>query len=319
LISPQELKSLLERRTAMKGRGQQFDRILPRKQNLVRRRREYRVYVPRGYDGNKAMPMVMVLHGCRQDHHDIQSICGLDAIADREQFIVVYPYITSYSGMRTQNCWGWWLSRQRKRNKGEAGDLHQIVAEVVNEFAVDQSRLHVCGLSAGAAMSVVALTTYSDIWRSGASVAGVPYGESANCVKFSQHVAVRMRPLSMLIRSMERVLVSTPPKLLVIQSSADEQVGLKLAENLRDCWRSTWAFSLYSPTKPEWTVSSSSGSVDSVAWNYDQHSTGASPTELGYFTLDNVPHGWVGGNPGQFSTTVGPNLSELIWAFFQRS
>lgn len=319
MISPQDLSILLNRRASASFRGENHDRVLAKKPNIVRRRRDYRVYVPKGYDGKKAMPMVMVLHGCRQNHEDIQSICGFDAIADREQFIVVYPFITSYSGMRTQNCWGWWLSRQRKRDKGENGDLHQIAAEVIKEFAVDSSRMHVCGLSAGAAMSVAAMTAYSDIWRSGASVAGVPYGESANAVKFSKHVAVRLRPLSMLIRSMERILVSTPPKLLIIQSTTDEQVSLRLAENLRECWRAVWSFGLYSSTPPDWTMTTQSGESASISWNYDQHSTGSSPVEIGYFTVDGLPHGWVGGNPGQFSATTGPNISELIWAFFERS
>ncbi len=301
------------------SRGQHVDKVLSKKARLVRRRREYRVYLPKGYDGQTALPMVMVLHGCRQTHEDIQSITGFDAIADREQFIVVYPFVTSYSGLRSENCWGWWLGRQRKRNKGEVGDLHQIVADVVNDYAIDQSRLHVCGLSAGAAMSVVALTVYSDIWRSGASVAGVPYGESARSVKFSRHVPVQLRPLSMLIRSMERVLVSTPPKLLIIQSTADRQVGVKLAENLRDCWRSAWAFGVYSSAPPDWSVDRQSGNTHNIAWRYEQHSTGSTPVELGYFELDDLPHGWIGGNPGEFSATQGPNVSELIWSFFASS
>ena len=80
------------------------------------RMRRYTVHVPPSYTWRRSAPLVMVLHGCQQSDEQIQEISNFDAIADRAGFIVVYPFVTSYTGMRLKNCWGWW-----SKNQVEAG------------------------------------------------------------------------------------------------------------------------------------------------------------------------------------------------------
>src|SRR5262245_54332708 len=67
------------------------------------RDRRYRVFVPSAYDGRAPVPMLMVLHGCHQTEGDMIDQTGFDALAERDNFIVVYPFITSYDGMRSPN------------------------------------------------------------------------------------------------------------------------------------------------------------------------------------------------------------------------
>ncbi len=274
--------------TSITPEGHFADLTLPKVSGVVRRRRDYRVYLPAGYDGKTALPMVMVLHGCKQNNIEMETITGFDRIADREGFIVVYPYITSHTGMRSRNCWGWWLSRQRVRDTGEVGDLHQIVLAVSRDYAVDSNRLHVCGLSAGAAMSVVALATYSDIWKSGASVAGVPYGESAVAVRYTRAIPVRYKPLTMLNRLLSKVLVSEPPDLLVIQSTTDRRVDLQAAENLVATWRSA-------ATLTDEPAELAVGVSQSKPWRFSQFTDSDGNLRLGYLTVEDIDHGWMGG------------------------
>lgn len=312
MIAHPELSELLNQPADAQPLGQVLDCVLDKKPGVVRRQRDYRVYLPSGYDGSRALPMLMVLHGCRQNHTDIQAISCFDRIADREQFIVVYPFITTHTGLRTQNCWGWWMGRQRQRDKGENGDLHQVVTRVIQHYAVDQSRLHICGLSAGAAMSVVALATYSDIWHSGASVAGVAFGETAHSVKFSPHFSVRYKPLSMLKRMLERVLVAEASPLLVIQSEADEQVRLQSALNLQAVWRHVCDL-------PEWPSMRYKGRDCGNDWELDQYLGKNNQLQLASYTVKGIKHGWMGGGDGRYTTPDAPNISELIWAFFDAS
>jgi poly(3-hydroxybutyrate) depolymerase len=68
------------------------------------RRREYLVHVPPSHERQERLPLVMVLHGCNQDHIDMQTITRFDELADRYGFIVVYPFITGYRGVRLRNC-----------------------------------------------------------------------------------------------------------------------------------------------------------------------------------------------------------------------
>ena len=305
------IKSLLRGDTSITPEGQFADLTLPKKAGVVRRRRDYRVYLPAGYDGQTALPMVMVLHGCKQNNAEMETITGFNQIADREGFIVVYPYITSHTGLRSRNCWGWWLPRQRVRDTGEVGDLHQIVLAVCRDYCVDSNRLHVCGLSAGAAMSVVALATYSDIWKSGASVAGVAYGESARAVRYASAIPVRYKPLAMLNRQLGNVLVSEPPDLLVIQSTTDRRVDIQAAENLVETWR-------FAASLADQPTDTTRGVSQSKPWRFSQFSDDDGRVRLGYLTVEDIDHGWIGGNPGKYSTPEAPNVSELIWAFFNR-
>ena len=133
------------------------------------RNRRYIVYVPRGKTTSRPRPLVVVLHGCRQKHRDIESITGFNQIADRYGFLVAYPFVTSYSGMRFENCWGWWFDREIHAGAGEVEDLWQIVEEIKQNYAVNDQRIHVTGLSSGAGMTVALLVTHGDKIASGGS------------------------------------------------------------------------------------------------------------------------------------------------------
>lgn len=287
------------------------DHELFKESGRVSRHRQYRVYLPAGYDASSQYPLIMVLHGCRQDHLAIQSITGFDAIADRVGAIVVYPFVTTYSGLRTQNCWGWWLSRQRQRGRGEVADLKQIAEDVSANYAVDCSRRHICGLSAGGAMSVACLAAYSDFWTSGASVAGVPYGESTNAVRANPHMPVRRKTVNTLARLLSRELVADPPPLLVVQSNADKMVGPKLGANLRDSWKKV---SECEKQPVQLFREASRG----VAWQFEQYSSVES-LQVAHLLINGLEHGWPGGVAGKFCIPDAPNVSELIWAFFDHA
>ena len=126
-----------------------FTHRLPSQVYPGSRRREYVVHQPRGKTDKRARPLVVVLHGCRQDHRDIEQITGFNELADRHDFLVAYPNITSYSGLRDRNCWGWWFAREIRAGAGEVEDLGQIVEDIKRHYAVDERRIHVTGLSAG--------------------------------------------------------------------------------------------------------------------------------------------------------------------------
>lgn len=291
--------------------GRTFEHEIGKETGRVLRHRKYTVYLPKGYTPKRSYPLLMVLHGCSQDHLEIQAITGFDAIADRVGAIVVYPFITSYSGLRTENCWGWWLRHERQRGQGEVADLREIAEDVCAGYSVDVGRRHICGLSSGAAMSVACLAAYSDYWASGASVAGVPYGESANSVQVSRHMPVRCKSVSTLVRLLSRELIAPAPSLLVVQSKADKMVGPRLGSNLRDSWV-TVSGCEQNPTQV--FEDESRG----FAWMFEQYpSRGA--LQVGHFLLEDLEHGWPGGLPGGFCFPDAPNISELIWTFFEQS
>jgi len=64
------------------------------------RDRQYQVFVPSSYTGQDPVPLVMVLHGCRQTEVNMINETRFRDLAERDNFIVVYPFITSYDGSR---------------------------------------------------------------------------------------------------------------------------------------------------------------------------------------------------------------------------
>ena len=291
--------------------GKNIDLEIFKETGRVTRHRQYRVYVPADYSEDTSYPLIMVLHGCRQDHLAIQAITGFDAIADRVGAIVVYPFVSTYAGLRTQNCWGWWLSRQRQRGRGEVSDLKRIAEAVEAAYSVDSSRRHICGLSSGGGMTVASLAAYSDFWTSGASVAGVPFGESMRAVPVNPHMPARFKTVNTLVRMLSRELIADAPPLLIVQSNSDRMVEPKLGANLRDSWVKV------SDCEQKVTCVQANVSRD-VEWSMEQYCKQAS-VHVAHFLIDKLEHGWPGGLPGKFSFPDAPNVSELIWTFFDRA
>jgi hypothetical protein len=161
-------------------------------------------------------------------------------------------------------------------------------------------------------MSVASLVAYGDIWRSGASVAGVPYGESARSVRISRFMPVRLKSVETLVRILRRSLLDEPPPLLIVQSSADRVVAQELGENLRDSWLRI------SDTESEPAVRVS-GDMHGVQWELNQYSDATNRPRVAFLQLNKLRHGWPGGMPGKFSIPKAPNVSELIWAFFKQT
>ncbi|WP_418127094.1 PHB depolymerase family esterase [Variovorax sp. KK3] len=186
------------------------------------RERQYKVYVPDGLTG--PAPMVMVLHGCQQTHDDVLRDWGLTAAADRNRFVLVAPFITSYDGLRNTNCWGFWLDQHRHQGRGEPEDLHQIARQVEARFAIDPKRRYVTGLSSGAAMAVVLSVTHNEYFAAAASASGLPYGEDSASVSFSGC------PGSATFHAVSRVVSD-----MRAERNASYAIPLMVLQNNRDC------------------------------------------------------------------------------------
>lgn len=278
------------------------------------RNRRFELHLPRGYRNDVAVPLLMVLHGCRQDSTDIRHISGFDAIANREGFAVVYPFVTGYSGMRIRNCWGWWLDGEIKPGAGEVEDLWQIIEQVGDEIRVDDRRIHITGLSSGGGMAVAALVAHAGKFASGAAVAGIAYSETPQAVTYGAPTGVEYKPTDQVVNTMRSVLGENgrPSPILVVHSHDDAVVDIQAARNLRDTW--CLCFGIDS-TQPG---SQSSGTTNGAAWMHTRYRETRRRSAIETFFIEGPGHGWYGGNPGKFSFPAAPDTSELMWRFFKR-
>jgi poly(hydroxyalkanoate) depolymerase family esterase len=192
--------------------------------------RQYEVYVPRAYDGSKPVPMVFALHGCAMTNDDALDNWNWDLVADRNDVIVVFPFVTRFTEPRSRNCWGYWFDAHIHEGRGEVEDLHRMARQVEKNYRIDPERRYIVGFSSGGGMAVDSAIAYNEYWAAAASVEGLPYGDWPDSA-----VSKRFKPLQDYVDAMRRELDDqrTIP-LLVVNSRNDEVVRLRAAELIRD-------------------------------------------------------------------------------------
>jgi len=138
--------------------------------------RAYQLYVPASYARVDAerMPLIVMLHGCKQTPADFAAGTRMSELAERHGFLVAYPaQATASNGA---NCWNWFLPQDQGRDRGEPSILAGIVREIAANYRVDAGRIFVAGMSAGGAMAVVLGATYPDLFAAVGAHSGLPYG-----------------------------------------------------------------------------------------------------------------------------------------------
>jgi poly(hydroxyalkanoate) depolymerase family esterase len=297
-----------------------LERTLPAASQPGSRERRYRIAVPDGLAAGTPVPLVMVLHGCQQTEGDMIHDTRFVELAEREGFVAVFPFITSWpmvEEQRAPNCWGFWFEQHQHEGRGEPGDLRRILAEVERELPIDPERRYAAGLSSGAAMAVVLAVTYSEDFAAAGAVAGLPYDESACAVAGACFLeGLRHKSVGDLVaaiaaeqsRAEEQRLVP----MLAIHSRNDGKVPFKNAQNIRDVWMARYAASSAAEERDCTT--------EGVVCRHSVFRDGAGRSVVETVFYDGPPfvrsHAWIGDNAGQFADPNGPSATELLWAFF---
>ena len=127
-------------------------------------------------------PVIVVLHGCTEQGPDIAYLTRFDALAEKRDFLVVYPNQAAFTmtGPTTfdgngSNCWNWFLPQGQQRGSGEPALVAGLTRQAVAQWHGNRARTYVIGVSAGAALSDIMAATYPDIYAATGIVAGCEY------------------------------------------------------------------------------------------------------------------------------------------------
>ncbi|MBC7456627.1 MAG: PHB depolymerase family esterase [Massilia sp.] len=124
-------------------------------------------------------PLVVALHGCKQQATAYDDEPGWIALADKHRFALLLP--EQQLANNSSKCFNWFLPAHNARDKGEALSIRQMIAKITTDANSDPHKVYVTGLSAGGAMTAVMLAAYPELFSGGAIIAGVPY-KCANSV-----------------------------------------------------------------------------------------------------------------------------------------
>lgn len=148
--------------------------------------REYIIHVPGG--ATAALPLLLAFHGGGGEAEGFQKYAGLDAVSDREKFLVVYPYGTGVFPRRllTWNA-GECCGPAMNNKVDDVGFTMAVIDDVIRRTRVDTKRIYATGHSNGAMMSYRLAAEHAE-----RIAAIVPVSGAYNLEKFapSQPVAV---------------------------------------------------------------------------------------------------------------------------------
>jgi polyhydroxybutyrate depolymerase len=128
--------------------------------------REYIVHVPASYDGGRAVPLVLDIHGLTSNDREQEALSGWREKSDATGFIVVYPNGLSGSWNGGSLCCGSSL----RDNVDDEGFLRAVVARMQQDACIDGKRVYATGLSNGGAMAHLLGCRAADLFAATAPV-----------------------------------------------------------------------------------------------------------------------------------------------------
>jgi len=266
--------------------------------------RDYKLYVPTSYAG-KPMPLLVMLHGCRQNPDDFAIGTRMNEHAERHGFLVAYPAQTARAN--GSNCWNWFDRAHQTRNGAEPALIAGIVRDITKNRAVLPRKVFVAGLSAGAAMAVILGHAYPEVFAAVAAHSGLPLGAAHDVG--SAFAAMQGRADEPVAAQLD----ARPVRTIVFHGDADSTVTVRNGAAIVD--QAVTAFEQAGRRLQRL-----------VRLDAEHHGkkctmtefTDASGTPLvEQWIVHGGAHAWSGGSTaGSFAVASGPDASEEIVRFF---
>ena len=272
----------------------------------------YRLYIPASPPPSDTaaasatsgpLPLVVLLHGCKQNALDFAKGTGMNALADQQQVVVLYP--EQLSKANSGNCWNWFEPTHQTRS-GEPGMIAALTRKVMavshGDVQIDPERVYIAGLSAGGAMAAVVAELYPDIFAAVGVHSGLPAGAAQSMVgAFGA------------MRRGGPVQTATAIPTIVFHGAADTTVHPDNGQYVSDAARAAMGNNGQELVKSEQTVRTQ-GQRPAKRVSYLDDS-GKPCVE--HWTVGDAGHAWSGGSAaGSYTDPKGPSASRAMLAFF---
>ncbi|AKF02979.1 Hypothetical protein DB32_000127 [Sandaracinus amylolyticus] len=258
--------------------------------------RTFRVHVPPAGDGASRLPLVLVLHGGGGSGRQIEIGSRMNAIADREGFVAVYPDGTGH--IRTWNGGGCCGSAVTD-DVDDVGFFAALLDHLEASLCVETSRVYATGMSNGGIMSHRLACELADRIAAIAPVAGTDMTRACTPAR--------------------------PVAVLQVHGTEDGHVPW---DGGMGCGPAGVPFTSVPETIARWQARSGCGA--SLARFFEEgdghcaRSADCTGADVALCTIEGAGHSWPGGGrsadvvecpaDGEQSTTF--RASEAIWRFF---
>ncbi len=266
-------------------------------------KRYFTVHLPASYNRERPAPVVLNFHGGGGNSKTQRHISGMNATADRNGFIVVYPQGTNKKGKLVEGytwngggCCGW----AQENGIDDVKFTAALLDALQDEFSIDTKRVYATGISNGAIMSYRLACELADRIAAIAPVAG----------PMEMQTCTPSRPISVIHFHGERDEFAP----YTGGSGKRSLKGQKFnsVENTLKRWLQILGLE---KTNPE---------VVHVTENVSSKAYRSGRAEFVLYTIREGGHTWPGGNFGflgeRFLGKMNMEISanEIMWDFFQR-
>ena len=273
--------------------------------------REYKLYVPPGAF-QRRLPLIVMLHGCTQNPDDFAAGTGMNALADKQGFVVLYP--AQANDANPARCWNWFKHNHQARERGETAVIATMTLAVIQAHNIDPDRVYIAGLSAGGAMASSVAAAYPDVFAAVGVHSGLapgaarslPQGLSAMRGGAAGHVpATAMSPST--------AILSVPA--IVFHGDQDQTVHPRNGEQVIDAaLKGNAQPHAAANDRPLVEVGSSSRGQRYTRTLYGAQ---AGPAIAEHWLLHGAGHAWSGGQAaGSYTDARGPDASGEMLRFF---
>lgn len=253
--------------------------------------RAYKVYVPARNQGQQR-PLVVMLHGCKQNPDDFAAGTRMNALADELGFVVAYP--EQALAANTSRCWNWFQAQDQRREHGEPSLIAGITRDVIARFDVDPRRVYVAGLSAGGAMAAIMGQTYPELYAAIGVHSGLPYAAAHDVT--SAFAAMRGRrpepQCGETLSAVPAIVFHGDVDTTVHPSNSEHAFAARIVEN---------------------------GEASGRGYTRTVEASAAGRPALEHWLVHGAGHAWSGGSKsGSYADPLGPDASREMLRFFLR-
>lgn len=263
--------------------------------------RTFRTFVPSTATAG-VTGIVVMLHGCSQTPDDFAAGTGMNALAEKHGFVVIYPQ--QLRGDNSQSCWNWFSRGDQQRGHGEPAVIAGLTQDATAEFGVSKDETFVAGLSAGAAMAVIMGQAYPDVFSGVGAHSGLPVGAATDVMSAFSAMAGNAQ------HAETSMTGAAAPNTIVFHGTDDSTVhpsnGEKIVQQALDSM------------SDQTLETDERGSAFGRSFNRRTIAAADGATTLEHWVIDGLGHAWSGGQPnGTYTDAQGPNASaEMIRFFF---
>ena len=277
--------------------------------------RAYRLYVPPHVADGEPLPLVVMIHGCRESAEEFERGTRMNAIADRGGFAVLYPDQAKFANVR--RCWNWFEPNTAAGN-GECAIILEMIATANRHVTLDRARVYVAGMSSGGALAALLAYHHPDVFAAVAVHSGLPpmMPASAAAAISAMNKGVRVDPEA-LADSYWNTHEVPPPPLIILHGNADETVTDRNATGLMNVWEKLFETapqaSQLAREEREFESTESARAYSQIDLQREGQMV------LRSLSIDGLAHAWSGGDAAlPFNDAKGPDASAAIWTFFER-